>query len=211
MTITVKCPQHSNARLLFDRPTLWVFLVQLISGTIPESLGRLTNMETLDLVANQLTGESPRLIQLWPKRCSNPWTNNVGLTRHVTPGIKTRRTRSSTTLFFVAYMMSYFLIRKIQYISLIGAAYLWRSREKQYRVTFLRGGLYSSPRTRKYAWAIGSPPMPRMCRCMWAIVFSEAEDFRDCTQSLPPDTDEIVKLWSFPRNLTCALLVGNTR
>ena len=131
------------------------------------------------------------------------------------PWNQTRRTRSLSTLLFVAYMMSYFLISEIQYIFSIDAVYFCRSREKQYYgVTFLRGGLYSSSRTHKYALAIRSPPMPRMCRCMWAIVcFPRLQNvvFRDCPQSLPPDTDKIVKLWSFPRNLTCALLIGNTR
>lgn len=44
---------------LFGRPTQWSFPVQMISGAIPESFGYLSNITTLDLSSNKLTGESP--------------------------------------------------------------------------------------------------------------------------------------------------------
>lgn len=43
--------------VLINRPTPWILRVQLILGAIPDSI-RQTNMTTLDLRSNQLTGES---------------------------------------------------------------------------------------------------------------------------------------------------------
>ena len=47
----------ASARYLFNRETEWIFLVQLISGTIPDFLGNLTNLMDLSLTGSGLTGE----------------------------------------------------------------------------------------------------------------------------------------------------------
>lgn len=53
-----------NLRLLLHRPIEWSFPVWFHTGTIPEFLGELTNMTTLKLSSNQLTGKSPEWTEL---------------------------------------------------------------------------------------------------------------------------------------------------